>query len=325
MLALHCAALVVNPLLFERNEALPREEAKKSPKGALNVPTKEWKDAMAQHAMLNDMTTDEWQAVMKHRIYEQHQVDKAQVDADRKIASDNHKLKPLLRIADHLNSTVYNVLAFEGCATACDVKHWCQHPPCDLSGVTDALLSHVSNYNMKDVWSSCHSGCSMGLRSRTMDQCKASCQEQAKSPWFCSEACSDYASKSMLYTPKDAYTKRLDARTGFWDRDELQSQLDAQKAEVARLSQKLMKCEQGQKDLAQAAKLAKLVSSSSPMAKLVTAAAQPATPAERADNVAEQEELEDEPEDMAMKAARARAAAEIASAASASVAAHKFK
>ena len=40
-------------------------------------------------------------------------------EADRRIASDNHKLKPLLHIADHLNTTVYSVLAFEGCATAC--------------------------------------------------------------------------------------------------------------------------------------------------------------------------------------------------------------
>ena len=213
-----------------------------------NEPSENWKEGMGHHCKLNDMTTDEWQAVMKHRIYDQHQVDKYQHEADRHVASDNHKLKPMQHIADHVNSTLYAVLAFEGCATSCDVRHWCGHPPCDLSGVTDALLQHVSNFNMKDVWSSCHSGCSQGLRTQTTDECKASCQGQgnAKSPWFCQEACIDYQSKVGLFTPKDAYTKRLDSRTGFWDREGLQAELSEAKAEVTRLHSKLAKCEQRQ-------------------------------------------------------------------------------
>merc|ERR1719352_1524518 len=178
---------------------------------------------MSHHTKLNDMTTDEWQAILKHRIYEQHQADKFQKETDHRIAADNHKLKAIQHIADHVNTSVYAVLAFEGCATSCDVRHWCQHPPCDLSGVTDALLQHISNFNMKDVWSSCHSGCAQGLRTKNSDQCKGSCQSQSKSPWFCQEACIDYQSKVVLFTPKDAYTKRLDARTGFWDREGLQA------------------------------------------------------------------------------------------------------
>ena len=228
-------------------QAVGRSLSSESPTTSLMTePTANWKEGMGHHCKLNDMTTDEWQAIMKHRIYDQHKVDKYQKEADKHVASDNHKLKPMQHIADRVNSTLYSVLAFESCATSCDVRHWCNNPPCDLSGVTDALLQHISNFNMKDVWSSCHSGCSQGLRTEGIDACKASCQGQAKSPWFCQESCIDYQSKLTLFTPMDSYTKKLDQKTGFFDRDSLETELSEAKKEVTRLHSKLAKCESRQ-------------------------------------------------------------------------------
>ena len=50
----------------------------------------------------------------------------------------------------------------------------------------------------------------------------------------------------MLFTPKDRYTKGLDTRTGFFDREGLEKELREAKANVARLHSKLGRCEQRQ-------------------------------------------------------------------------------
>ena len=102
--------------------------------------------------------------------------------------------------ADKLNAPTWHILAFEKCATHCDVTYYPGFNKTAGGPPNDELMGGWDT----DKWSSCVSGCNMGLRQNpngtNLDACEGGCSgegitaTQAKDPYFCEKVgCVKYA------------------------------------------------------------------------------------------------------------------------------------
>ena len=102
--------------------------------------------------------------------------------------------------ADKLNAPTWHLLAFEKCATHCDATYYPGFKKTAGGPPNDELMGGWDT----DKWSSCVSGCNMGLRQNPngtkLDACENGCNgegtaaAQAKDPYFCEKVgCVKYA------------------------------------------------------------------------------------------------------------------------------------
>jgi hypothetical protein len=249
----------------------------------LNYPSKLWKEGMGFHTLLHLNSSQEYVYTIKHRYYEQsvanatvkaaelaakakvndaqREVEAAIVAAqktmDENIAIDNKRLRNLITVSDSLGVTLQQTIAFENCSLACDRMYFCKNPPCPATKISGIELQRVSNFNDKDLWSSCFAGCNNGVRlmpaGNNPGVCKQACYKEAKVPWWCTQACDDYGAKAQAFAPVgnkgSSFTEKLKLSppeplgAEVYDRAAMSKKLEEANDHIKRLQEKLGTCE----------------------------------------------------------------------------------